>query len=215
MRPNIDKYKFIIFDFDGVIVDSLGVKTEAFGQLFSSYGRDIALKVKQYHLNNGGISRYEKFKYYYKSLLNKKINKSITRRLDKKYSDLVLTRVASAAYIKGALEFIKKCNKDKKSCFIISATPEKELRRIVKLKKIQPLFKIVLGSPKNKSDNLKYLLKKFSINSADVVYFGDAVSDFQAAKNNRICFIGIVNKKSRELKGIKGRPTIRDFTCFG
>ena len=63
--------KAIIFDFDGVILDSVDVKTKAFKQMYSIYGDDVMRKVVDYHLLNGGISRYEKFKYFHENFLNR------------------------------------------------------------------------------------------------------------------------------------------------
>ena len=68
--------KAIIYDFDGVILDSVKIKTLAFEELYSSYGKEIQNKVKSYHLLNGGISRYNKLKYYHKNFLNIDINDS-------------------------------------------------------------------------------------------------------------------------------------------
>ena len=60
----------IFFDFDGVIADSVNVKTEAFKQLYLKYGDEIAAKVVHHHIQNGGMSRFEKFKYYHKEYLS-------------------------------------------------------------------------------------------------------------------------------------------------
>ena len=60
--------KTIIFDFDGVILESIDVKTEAFKKLYQPYGSNISNKVVKNHLANGGISRYEKIKIYHKQL---------------------------------------------------------------------------------------------------------------------------------------------------
>ena len=69
------KVEQIIFDFDGVILDSHRIKTKTFYNLFSEYGFNIAKQVKLYHLQNSGISRKIKFKYIFKNILKKKINK--------------------------------------------------------------------------------------------------------------------------------------------
>ena len=61
--------KAIIFDFDGVILESLEIKTNAFKKLYKSYGTDIVDKVAIHHLENGGVSRYEKFKIYHNQFL--------------------------------------------------------------------------------------------------------------------------------------------------
>ena len=57
--------KNIIFDFDGVVLDSVPVKTEAFIKLFQSYEKQHVDKLIEYHLKNGGKSRYLKIKYFY------------------------------------------------------------------------------------------------------------------------------------------------------
>ena len=53
----------IIFDFDGVILNSHKVKTSAFYYIFKEFGKRKALKAQKYHLKNVGISRIKKFKY--------------------------------------------------------------------------------------------------------------------------------------------------------
>ena len=65
------KPKILIYDFDGVICDSVGLKTDAFVELYSSENENIQKLVKVYHLTNGGISRFEKIKYFETVLLGK------------------------------------------------------------------------------------------------------------------------------------------------
>jgi len=214
MKINLNKYKVFFFDFDGVIVDSLNIKTKAFGELFARYGEQVSNEVMEYHRNNGGVSRYEKFRYYYKNLLNKEINQRIIDRLDKDYSKLVVKKVIAAPYIKGALLFIGKLNQMKKDCFIISGTPQKEVRRILKCKKIDRFFKDVVGSPANKTENLGKILNRYNINPSEAVYFGDAKSDYEAAKINKVDFTGFVNKESKELKGINSIFKVKDFNII-
>ena len=56
------KIKNIFFDFDGVIVDSNEIKSQAFYKLFESYNVTIAKKVLAHHENNIGMSRIDKFR---------------------------------------------------------------------------------------------------------------------------------------------------------
>ena len=51
----------IIFDFDGVIISSHKAKTEAFYEIFKSYGKNVAKKAKKFHERNIGKSRFFKF----------------------------------------------------------------------------------------------------------------------------------------------------------
>lgn len=207
----LNNYKFFFFDFDGVIVDSLDIKAQAFGELFKDYGEDIVRKVVDYHLDNEGVSRYEKFKYYYKNILNREITHGTIEDLDKKYSHIVVEKVVKAPFIKGVMDFVKKLNGSRKECFLISATPQEEIRSITKLKRIDKFFKEIVGSPRRKSENLRYLLNKFNIKNNESIYFGDAKSDYEAARENNIDFIRVVNRRSKELKEFHDVPKIKDF----
>ena len=82
----IKSIKNIIFDFDGVILDSVSCKTDAFYELYLPYGKTIAEKVKNYHIKNNGTSRFEKFKYWHKEYFNEIISdKKITELSNKTF----------------------------------------------------------------------------------------------------------------------------------
>lgn len=213
VKIHIDNYKSFFFDFDGVIVDSVDIKTQAFGELFKDCGEEIVKKVVGYHLKNGGVSRYEKFKYYYKNIVNKEITSEIIDDLDKKYSRLVVEKIMEAPFIKGVMDFIRQLNEIGKECFIISATPQKEVKDIAKSRQIAGFFKEIVGSPETKKENLEYLLDKHSIDPDEAVYFGDARSDYEAARKNSVDFIGIVNISSQELKKLNGIAKIEYFNA--
>jgi phosphoglycolate phosphatase-like HAD superfamily hydrolase len=215
MVPDMDKYHYFFFDFDGVIVDSLGIKAEAFGSLFEGYGQEVVDKVIDYHLTNGGVSRYEKFKYYYANLIHEEITPEIMDELDRLYSSRVVEKVVAAAEIDGVVDFMRERNSEGKLCFVVSATPQEEIRRITRLKGIDRIFKEVVGSPKKKSQNLGYLLEKYSIERDEAVFFGDAKSDYEAALENGVDFVGVADEKNRELAAIDGITRIKDFRQFG
>ena len=62
--------KAIIFDFDGVIADSNNIKTDAFVKLFEGYPSNIKEMIRMFHLQNGGMSRFDKFRYIYANIIN-------------------------------------------------------------------------------------------------------------------------------------------------
>ena len=65
---NFEKYSFIIFDYDGVVLDSNKLKSEAFAEALKNEPPDLVLELVEFHKNNGGISRYEKFLYYFEEI---------------------------------------------------------------------------------------------------------------------------------------------------
>ena len=63
----IKKKDCIIWDFDGVIKDSVNIKGELFVNLFINENKFIKEKIYKHHQENGGLSRVEKLKIYYTS----------------------------------------------------------------------------------------------------------------------------------------------------
>ena len=51
----------VVFDFDGVILESADVKTRAFVELYAAHGAEVVDRVREHHLANLGISRFKKF----------------------------------------------------------------------------------------------------------------------------------------------------------
>jgi len=184
--------KAIIFDFDGVLVESVDVKTEAFAQMFKDKGQEIVSKVVEYHLAHGGVSRFEKFKYFYKNFLKEELSEVKLKDLCDKFSDIVVNRVVSAPWVKGAKEFLENY-KDKYDFFIASGTPENEIREIVKQRQISSFFRAVYGSPETKDQITARILSNYKLNPIEVLFVGDAPSDLKAARTHGIRFIARVN----------------------
>ena len=65
--------KNILFDFDGVILDSMPIRDYGFKKIFKAFDDDLVNKLLEYHNQNGGLSRYVKIKYFYNKLLKQEI----------------------------------------------------------------------------------------------------------------------------------------------
>ena len=78
--------KGTIFDYDGVISESVGIKGEGFSMIYKPYGKKIADKVIKHHHANGGVSRYEKFRFYHKNFLDIELNEFEMKALSRKFS---------------------------------------------------------------------------------------------------------------------------------
>ena len=185
----MNKIKAIIFDYDGVIAESVNVKTEAFAELYKPYGTDIVQKVIKHHEANGGVSRYEKFKIYHKKYLIEDIDQLKVDELANKFSNLVLQKVIDSPYVAGVYDFISS-NYQKYDFHISTGTPSDEIETILKKKSLRIFFNEVYGSPEKKDSHVKKILKIHGYKNSEVVFIGDALSDRDAAKNNDIYFIG-------------------------
>ena len=66
---NFRKYKSIVFDCDGVILNTNKIKTEGFRVSTKNYKNEYVELLVKYHLLNGGISRFRKFEYFLDEIL--------------------------------------------------------------------------------------------------------------------------------------------------
>lgn len=194
------------FDFDGVLADSVEVKTRAFARLFKPHGAEIVAKVVDHHRQHGGMTRVEKFGHYYREFLKEPLSDKVLADLCQQFSRLVVDEVVAAPEIKGAETFLMKWH-GRVPCYVISATPDDEIREIVRRRGLEGFFKEVLGSSASKTENLKRLLDKYALEPAKCIFFGDAESDYRAARNCGVEFIAILPGQDAPL--LKIAPDVR------
>ena len=180
--------KNIFFDFDGVILDSVDCKTRAFEDMYMQYGQEIANQVKKYHLENGGVSRFEKFRYWHKKHLEVEITNEQLNNLSEEFSSRVVDQVVKSGEIKGSLYFIKK-NYQKYRFWIITGTPTTEMNQVADKIGITPYFIGIYGSPEKKKHWVDHLLKKHQLHPNETLFLGDATTDFEAAQYGKLHFV--------------------------
>lgn len=209
------KKEVFAFDFDGVLLDSVNIKTKAFASLYQCHGAEVVSKVIQYHEENGGVSRNEKFKYFHRYYLNKKLGTLDLVSLSEKFSALVVKDVIAANWICGAESFLSLLKKLGKECIVVSATPQEELELIIDKRNMCGYFSRVYGAPKLKNRVLENVIVEKGINPRSVVFFGDALVDWRAAEETGVDFVGVGNQL-RDLLPIGSvcPVCIQDFDCF-
>jgi phosphoglycolate phosphatase-like HAD superfamily hydrolase len=196
------KIKYIFFDFDGVLAESVNIKTEAFRQLYLPYGEAFAQRVVDYHEANGGISRFEKIKIFNGEWLGEDVTEGKIQFLAEKFSDLVMEGVINAPEVKGASAFLNSANEYEK--YIITGTPTVEIIPILKQRKMFHFFEGVYGSPEKKDFWVKEILTSKNISPKQCVFIGDALTDYNAALSNDMTFV------LRETE--EGKELFKDFT---
>ncbi len=189
----------VFFDFDGVLVDSVNIKRDAFQKMYQQYGTSIALDVMRHHEKNGGMSRFEKFSYYHKHFLHKDLSPLEIDQMSKEFSNLVIQKVIYANWIPGAQSFLEALNNNFKKCVIVSATPQAEIEKIIKNRGMARYFTDICGSPTAKHLNLEKIMNKYYSNSRRTVFFGDAMADWEAAHKLGIPFIGVGEEIKKQL----------------
>lgn len=185
----------IVFDFDGVILNSHKVKTDAFYEIFKLYGKNVANKAKKFHERNIGKSRFFKFKFILKKILNKNITKSELARLDKNFDIFVKKKIKIMVPSKYLLKFLKN-KKNNNNLYISTGTPQNKIIKILKEKNLLSYFKKIYGSPSSKISHINEIKKT----NKNVLFIGDSLEDYNAAKKTNVNFILKLNSENSILR---------------
>lgn len=204
--------KQILFDFDGVIIDSMDVRDEGFRMIASEVASDAEVaSFLKYHRYNAGLSRFVKIKYLYEEMLHKTISEDDIQVLAKKFSLIMKKKlVDEKVIIKETITFIKSIYKDI-TLHIVSGSEEKELNYLCENLSLNSYFKTIEGSPTHKNELVKNIMEKYNYSPATTILIGDSINDYEAAKANNIGFYGY-NNKNLSSKGVGYIDTFKDIS---
>jgi HAD superfamily hydrolase (TIGR01549 family) len=188
----LTRFDALVFDFDGVLVESTDIKTMAFAALYEQHGQEIVEQVTSYHAKHAGISRFKKFKYFQENFLGVSYTEAEGNFLSNQFSKLVVDAVVDSSYVTGAKEFLE-AHKNTIPMFIASGTPNDELHEIVKRRDMLKYFVSVFGAPSTKGEIIKKLLQEHAFIPMRVLMVGDALSDFDGARESGVGFIGRIS----------------------
>jgi phosphoglycolate phosphatase-like HAD superfamily hydrolase len=178
----------LVLDFDGVVLESNDVKTDAFVELYAQYGVEIVARVREHHLQNLGISRFKKFSWIAEHILKRPITESESVALGEQFSALALAKVLEAPMVSGAkasLAFLS----ERYPIYIASGTPQSELELIIARRGFAQWFHEVHGSPREKPAILRDIMARNGFSPAEVLFVGDGMSDYKAANEVGVEFL--------------------------
>lgn len=185
--------KTILWDFDGVIIDSMKIKGDGFVELFNNHDKQDLLSFEKFHYENGGVSRFDKIKYFYSEIIKKSINESQILEFANKFSEIIEKKLNNKDnLIKETIDFIK-INYSKYNFHIVSGAEHNELNRLCCNLDLKKYFITINGSPIRKSILVKNILNKYFYKNTETVLIGDAISDYNASTENNILFYGYNN----------------------
>ena len=193
------QFKVLIWDFDGVIVDSNNIRDNAFCYALNDFDKFKVNELLIYHRENGGLSRYAKFDWFFKKF-SSSVSEKYREHVLKRFSEYCLSRITDPQILrKEVMDVINFLYKEKKLMYIASASSNEELNFAAKELKIAHFFNDILGSPRNKIESVKQIKDlNNSYPNSDFILVGDAINDLNAASQNNINFLGHNNYSLQE-----------------
>ncbi|ACT48629.1 HAD family hydrolase [Methylotenera mobilis] len=188
MQLDITKYKTIVFDCDGVVLDSNLVKTEAYFRTAKSLGATDAQAqaLVDYHVRLGGISRYHKFDWYLREVLNQPATQEAVQVLLDEFARELEVVLMECAVADGLPELRATSSAN---WMILSGGDQQEIRTLFVKRDLAKYFDGGLfGSPDNK-DTVLAREKANGHLQFPALFIGDSKYDYEAATRAGLDFV--------------------------
>ena len=183
---DISQFATLIFDCDGVVLDSNKVKTNAFYNAALPYGVEAAETLVDHHRKNGGISRYIKFEYFLQEIVGAEVEQASLNKLLDDYAREVREGLLSCEVSPG-LDELRQSTQSR--WLIVSGGDQNELRDIFAQRNLAGNFNGgVFGSPDKKEHILSRELSRGNI-QFPALFIGDSKYDHQAADSVNMDFV--------------------------
>lgn len=187
MNKDLDKYLTFVFDCDGVVLNSNRVKTNAFYQVGLSYGEAAAQSLVDYHVQNGGISRYKKFAYFLENIVKDGCSGPSLDELISRYATQVHHGLMTCDIVEGLASLRERTASAR--WLIVSGGDQTELREVFAHRDLAQLFNgSIFGSPDTKDEILARELANGNI-AQPALFLGDSKYDYQAASAAGLDFV--------------------------
>lgn len=180
-------YATLVFDCDGVILDSNKVKTQAFRETALPYGHEVADAMVAHHVSNGGVSRFKKFEWLVSRLHEQSGNRIELAPLLDEFGRRVRDGLLSCSIAPGIEEL--RIRTTQARWMVVSGADQAELRATFKERELTRLFDAgIFGSPATKEEIFDSRIKSGEL-EWPALFIGDSKYDFEAARSRGLDFI--------------------------
>lgn len=194
----------VVLDLDGVIVRSTGVKRRAMLEMFSDHAAH-ADAIASYVAANPGVRRDHKIRHILERILKVHPGEDLVAQYLARYEGKIGEGLAAASLVPGVDVFLA----NRENAFYVSSTaPELEIAAQLRRRGLSGHFAAVFGATTPKADALRNVRNRHQ--GSGVVFFGDSVSDWEAARDAGVAFVGVISEGDA-LGGLPV-PKLTDFT---
>ena len=186
----LDAYATLIFDCDGVVLDSNHIKTEAFRTAVLPWGAAAAEALVAHHVANGGVSRYAKFNHFLQEIVPALAAEGSGPGLDEMLAEFAsaVRRGLRNCFVAAGLRELKETAPAGR-WLVVSGGDQGELREVFAERGLADLFDGgIFGSPDEKKSILARELARGNI-QMPAVYFGDSKYDYECAMDTGLDFV--------------------------
>ncbi|MCC8194579.1 MAG: HAD hydrolase-like protein [Deltaproteobacteria bacterium] len=170
----------IVFDCDGIILESVDAKTAAFSRISDEVAPNLTGSFIDYVVLHGGVSRFEKFSWLIRQAFGRDITPEESRDFGEKFIHYCLEAVVASPLVPGFEETAKRWH-GRVPLYVASGTPQYELDEVLRRRGLDGYFTKIYGTPPAKAALLLNALRDSGAAPEETVMVGDSKTDMDAA----------------------------------
>ena len=184
----------VVFDFDGVLVDSNRIKRTAYFEVFAAVPL-AARAIAEFLAARPDGDRRDVIGCVVAKMEGAGAMPDLVEMYVKRYAERCDEQLPRCPETDGASAVIAALAA-RYPLYVNSATPEPSLRGYLAAREWTPYFRQALGRPNSKTTNLGLIGRAEGLAGPDILFVGDRQSDLSAAREARCRFVGVRSDES-------------------
>lgn len=208
--------RHIFLDFDGVVMDSMGLKLDAYCHALAEFGFDRAA-VREQQLLYAGLSRSRALPLMYEALSGgRALDAAAQARVLERFAEEDIRLRPGMTLMPGAEGFLEEALRRGMPLTVVTGTPQEVVDGTVERFGLGRYFREVHGWPPLKAEHLAALPARHGLHPDEALYVGDAVQDINAAESAGVPFVAVDHgdgafvgrRPVATVKGLRDLPTL-------
>jgi phosphoglycolate phosphatase-like HAD superfamily hydrolase len=181
LAGSLQPIDLVVFDCDGVLLDSMGAKIQAFRDWVPVRYAHLREDFMSVIMDGFGKAREHHVKTFYSEIVGKPATPDRIEAEVARFTEICEPLCASAPWRLGSREFVEACIESGIPRYVLSGTPQKPLEDMLESTGGTPLFDVIIGSPPTKPESLELILRETQVGPERMIFVGDANADQEAA----------------------------------
>lgn len=192
----------LVFDCDGVLLETMAAKIEAFRAWVPKAHGAHADAFMDLVMHGFGKSRQRHIRAFYVDILKQTISDAYLQQEVDRFTEICEPLCAAADWRVGSKEFVQACQLAGIPRYVLSGTPQLPLEQMLESAEGTDLFDVIIGSPPAKPESLERILRETGAAAERTVFVGDANADHEAALHVGVHFVYFPSEAPRPLEKV-------------
>ncbi len=161
----------------------------AFYEAAKPHGEEAATRLADHHRANGGLSRFEKFRFLFETLLGREDYEADLAQALARFAEVSREGLMAAPEAEGLPDLLARIAGEGALVFVVSGGMQEEVQGVLEARGLARHFAGIFGSPDSKDRILARELDGKGGMARPAVYVGDSRHDFEAARRHGLDFV--------------------------